>query len=270
MKILFFDIDGTLLDSNGDVAESTKKSLKQAQGNGHKIFVCTGRSKSQIMPEILEIGFDGFVTVAGAEAWVGDEVIYQSFMEEEQVERFLQFFEIRNCSYGLQTAAGTLCTKEGWDKTKERFLRLGASKKVTDTNMQFFEQVENLHGRHDVEKMFFNFIPETVTEVQTYLGDYFHVEQSSFSGPDPHSGEITKQGIDKATGMAEVMKFYGLGPEDAIAFGDGPNDMEMLSYAGYGVAMGNGRDKLKAIADYVTSDIFHDGIQEALRYLELI
>ncbi len=269
-SVLFFDIDGTLVDSYGNVSETTKKALREAGRIGHKRFLCTGRTKSQILPELLELGFDGVVAVAGAEVWVGEDVIFRSLMEEEQVERFLRYFETKDCSYGLQTAAGSLCTKEGWEKTRQRFVALGASKKVTETNMRFFEIVDDLHGRHDVEKLFYNFVPETVDEVQAALGPYFHVEQNSFTGPDPHSGEITKAGVDKSTGMAAVMAYYGLPQSRAVAFGDGLNDAQMLSYAGTGVAMGNARKEILAMADYVTADIFHDGIYLAMEHLGLL
>lgn len=269
-KVLFFDIDGTLVDSNGDVAESTKSALRRAKERGHKLFLCTGRTKSQIVPELWELGFDGVVAVAGAEVWVEDQVIFHSFMEEEKVEQFLRFFERKDCSYGLQTAAGSLCTKEGWEKTRQRFVTLGAPEKVTTTNMRFFEIVDTLHGRQDVEKLFYNFVPETVEEIQAILGSYFYVEQNSFTGPDPHSGEITKAGVDKSTGMSAVMEYYHLPPEESVAFGDGLNDVTMLSYAGIGVAMGNARPEILAMADYITEDIFHDGIFLAMQHLNLI
>lgn len=270
MKVLFFDIDGTLLDSNGVIAKSSIEAIKAAKANGHKTFLCTGRTRSQVWPELLKMDFDGIVSVAGAEATVHDTIIYQSIMEPIMVEKFLDLMEPLNISYGLQTAEGTLTTKDGWDKTMERFVKLGAPKEVADRNMAFFEPVKTLRGRNDVYKMFYNFAPMDVDEVQRELGDYFLVEQSSFSGPDSYSGEITKRGIGKANGMDAVMKHYGLTREDAIAFGDGPNDMDMIEYASVGVVMGNGRDALKAIADYVTDDIFHDGIYNAMKHFELI
>jgi hypothetical protein len=269
-KILFFDIDGTLLDAKGCVADSTREALRRAAQRGHKLFICTGRAKAQVFPEIMALGFDGVIAVTGAEVWVGDEMIFQSCMDPEQVERFLEHFEKKHCSYGLQTAVGALCTREGWEYTRQRFQRLGRDPEVVEANMRRFAAVDTLHGRQDVEKLFYNYSDETVEQVQAWLGDYFHVERSSFSDADDYSGEITQVGMDKSVGMARVLKYYGLDRKDSVAFGDGPNDAEMLSFAGTGVAMGNARPKLKALADYVTDDIFHDGILHAMEYLQLI
>ncbi len=269
MKAIFFDIDGTLLDRNGVVADSTVEALTLLKKAGHKIFLCTGRTRSQIWPSIRSLGFDGVVSVAGAEASIGDEIIFQSFMDLDKVEAFLDLMEPKHCSFGLQSEDGSLCTSEGWDKTRDRFVRLGASKDVTDGNMKLFEKVDSLHGRRNVYKLFYNFIDETVDEIQDELGDYFRVEQSSFGGPDPYSGEITKRGVDKDTGMAAILEYLGLEREDAIAFGDGPNDAEMIRFAGTGVAMGNARDEIKDIADLVTDDIFHNGIYNACEKLGL-
>ena len=66
-KILFFDIDGTLIAFDGIFPESAKQALKKAQQNGHEIFLCSGRNRCQIDPVLAEFGFDGYVTSAGAD-----------------------------------------------------------------------------------------------------------------------------------------------------------------------------------------------------------
>ena len=67
-KLVFIDIDGTLADENHVVPESARIACKQAQANGHKLFICTGRSVPKIERSILDLGFDGVVSVAGAQA----------------------------------------------------------------------------------------------------------------------------------------------------------------------------------------------------------
>ena len=269
MKVLFFDIDGTLVNKNAVVADSTYHALDLAHKAGHKLFLCTGRNVTQIFKPLLEYGFDGIVSCAGASCYIGKKQIAQHLMKREKVEQFLNLFENRNISYGVQTESGAYVTEEGWELTKRRFLECGASEKVTALNMKFFHKVPTLHERTDVEKTFYNFVPETVDEVQKKLGDYFTVQESSFSDPDPHSGEITIRGITKTTGMKEVVSYYGKTLEDAVAFGDGPNDLDMVENAGIGVCMGNGRKELKRVADLVTDDINENGIYNAMEKLKL-
>ena len=66
------------------------------------------------------------------------------------------------------------------------------------------------------------------------------------------------------------MQRLGFSKEDTIAFGDGPNDLDMLSFAGIGVAMGNARDTVKANADFITRDVEQDGIAYALKELGIL
>jgi hydroxymethylpyrimidine pyrophosphatase-like HAD family hydrolase len=77
-------------------------------------------------------------------------------------------------------------------------------------------------------------------------------------------------GIRKASGMCLIADHLNCANEDIIAFGDGPNDIDMLEYAGIGIAMGNAGDVTKAAADMITDRIDEDGIYRALKKLELI
>ena len=76
--------------------------------------------------------------------------------------------------------------------------------------------------------------------------------------------------MDKQTGLAALLKHLGIPAEECIAFGDNRSDLEMLRYAGVGVAMGNGEASLKACSDYVTTAVDEDGIYLALRHFQLI
>ena len=85
-KLVFIDIDGTLADENHVVPESAKIACKQAQANGHKLFICTGRSVPKIERSILDLGFDGVVSVAGAQANIGDRLLFQHLVPPEAVD----------------------------------------------------------------------------------------------------------------------------------------------------------------------------------------
>ena len=74
----------------------------------------------------------------------------------------------------------------------------------------------------------------------------------------------------KAVGIESVLKHFGIGREECIAFGDGGNDIEMLEYCGIGVAMGNADDKVKSHADYVTTSVDEEGIEQAFKALHII
>ncbi len=87
---------------------------------------------------------------------------------------------------------------------------------------------------------------------------------------DGESSDLMLFGVNKASGVEEVLCRLKISPKDCIAFGDNLNGREILSYAGIGVCVGNGSEELKKLADYVTSDIWEDGIARALKHFKLI
>ena len=86
----------------------------------------------------------------------------------------------------------------------------------------------------------------------------------------PGYADIIPKGGGKHEGMRKVGEHYGFAPEEAMAFGDGGNDISMLKAAGIGVAMGNASEKVKLAADYVTDSVDNDGIEKALKHFGVI
>ena len=92
-KILFFDIDGTLVGFDGKMSESTKLALREARKNGHKIFLCTGRSYNQIYDFLLDFGFDGIVAAAGGYVEYQGKTIFHDVFGEKLVQNVLDKIE---------------------------------------------------------------------------------------------------------------------------------------------------------------------------------
>ena len=75
-KVVFLDVDGTMVNDRGEIPESTKEAVRRAKANGHKMVVCTGRSRFQIYDELLELGFSGIVGAAGVFVIADGKEIY--------------------------------------------------------------------------------------------------------------------------------------------------------------------------------------------------
>ena len=86
----------------------------------------------------------------------------------------------------------------------------------------------------------------------------------------PYFSDIVPVDGSKRVGVAKMLDHFGLTPGEAMAFGDGENDIEMLQLAGVGVAMGNASDTVKAAADYVTAGVDEDGVLKALKHFSII
>lgn len=265
-KIVFLDIDGTLINFEGHMPDSAKKALEIARGNGHELVICSGRGLVQI-PAAFRTSplYSGIVCAAGALVLVGNEMIVNRTIPKEHLSPLVDYLESTGCYYFLQCTDGIYGTQRtvemgtnlignGTLTPKEREKRFGKTT-VTD----------NPKGFSNCNKLVYYHMPGTLEEVQKNAGSFFEVTGSSFRMPGSrqstfHDGEITMAACPKSYGMEQYLKYAGADWEDSIAFGDGPNDLEMIEAAHIGVAMGNAVDSLKEKADLVTTDIDDDGI----------
>lgn len=277
-KLLFFDIDGTLVNFKGQMPESARAALKEAQKNGHKIFLCTGRGKGQIYPFLLDFGFDGVVAAAGAYVEYHGKILIHKVYGADLVRTVSELFAENDTSFMLQTTAGCVMTHRGL----VRFVRsLGVDAEDEDAARAFVKKTWGTlildddaasfaEKYADTENLLYSDCPLSIAEVQKAVGPGLLVVPPSFSHVVEGQGEITISGVEKSAAIRETAEKIGKSIGDTVAFGDGPNDVEMLRAAGIGVAMGNAIPEAREAADVVTRDIDDGGIAYALRELGLI
>lgn len=269
-KLIFFDIDGTLVDFSMHIPNSTLQALKMAQINGHKIAICSGRPLFIVYPFLLELGFDGIVASAGAYVKKGNELIYHHTFDVEKTSAMAKVLKQHGAGCFFQGSEGIYITEED-----SRYMRTnGPADDVSNnimTKMTICEHPELMGGLESC--VYFNsdlLVTEMQKKADAATKEYFQITGSSLGEDVTFSGEITCKGINKATGMQILLDSFGMSRETSVAFGDGPNDVEMIQYAHTGVVMGNGLKELKNLADYVTTDINEDGIWNGMKYLGLI
>lgn len=269
-KLIFFDIDGTLLNARMQVPQSTADALKILQEQGHKIAICSGRPLTMIYPFLLEMGFDGVIASAGAYIRYGDELLYRSTLEQEPLEMLTELLERHRAAYYLQGCPGSFLTAKSWETIRNVFFS-GKSAETIRKDMKICENPATVQGMESGVYIHSDAtVAEMQKEVDEQINGYFKLTGCSFGSDIIYSGEITKKGVNKATGMQRLMDAMGIAREDTVAFGDGSNDFEMIEYAATGIVMGNGIPALKERANYVTTDIDADGIWNGLAHLKLL
>ncbi|MCD2501980.1 Cof-type HAD-IIB family hydrolase [Clostridium sp. NSJ-145] len=276
-KVIFLDVDGTLVNDNGVVPESAKDAVRQARNNGHYVFLCTGRSKAEIYDEIMEIGFDGVIGAAGGYIEVNNEIILHKKVNREDVEHLVNYFDKNNIDFYLESNGGLFASKnckktlnklvfEGVDKDSKLY------KELEKGIGQFIEALiegEDLI-RDDINKISFLDSETSIETIRDEFKDKFNVIHCTVPMFGENSGELSVPGVHKALAIEYLIEHLGLARETTFAYGDGINDMEMLQYVNYGIAMGNANEALKEIACDITGTHDEDGIYNSFKKYRLI
>lgn len=269
-KAVFLDIDGTMVNAQGHIPESTKEAVRCARENGHKMVVCSGRSRFQIYDELLALGFSGIVGAAGAFVIADGKEIYHAYIDEEHRKSSYEYLENNGFLFCYQADDGVVLNRRSSEGILAIYRESGMSEARLVRLTGRMHLTEEPWKNERNEKIIYYGAPYPVAKVHADLEPYFDAVAISLDGMDEYAGEIGINGINKATGMERYLKHVGIAREDCIAVGDGPNDLQMMEYAGIGVAMGNARDDVKRRADMVTDHIDEDGLYKAFEKLGLL
>jgi Cof subfamily protein (haloacid dehalogenase superfamily) len=216
--------------------------------------------------------FDGCVCSAGAYVEYQGQIVSEKNFTKAALNRLIDFLEQTGASYGLQCKEYIACPAKMYDEYEKTF---GDTEEYTETDKpddisKTFVFVDDIKAVAKVEKAFYYGANVGVLEAGRVLGSDYDVRPASYNMPDENNGEISMDGITKSYGMQKLLDFLRADRADTVAFGDGYNDVEMLSFVETGVAMGNAVEELKQVADYVTDSVEQDGIFNAMKFLGLI
>ena len=256
IKAAFFDIDGTLVSfTTHGVPASAREAIARLRERGVKVFIATGRLLRHT-DVVSDVEVDGYITVNGSYCLTSSgEVIYEQAFPQPVVERILSLMEQYGFDMELMTHENiyvekiTPIVQKAIDMVniipEVAHLRdIAAQQKV----FQVCPYID-----HELEKVVLPQLPECVGSRWTEL-----------------FMDVNLRGMDKAIAARNIMEYYGLSMDEAMAFGDGGNDVSLVRDVALGIAMGNACDELKGVADYVTSSVDEDGILRALEHFELI
>lgn len=259
IKALFFDVDGTLVSFNTHhIPQSTCDALAQARAKGVKLFISTGRPRQLLnnVPEVEPL-MHGYVLATGALCTYGNEVVRKTVIPAREAEAIVEF-----CNR-LNRPAVVVGTKD-----------LQIINRNEEINSVFYDMLKVTYNKFDVPLN--EVLAQGILQITPFLtADEERELLSTLTGCAsarwyPSFCDITSKQADKAEGIRSVARRLGIDMQETMAFGDGGNDISMLQAAGVGVAMGNALDEVKAKADYVTTDVDHDGIKTALEHYGVI
>ncbi|MFE1646807.1 Cof-type HAD-IIB family hydrolase [Microbacterium sp. P01] len=266
-RIAFLDVDGTLIDHDQRLAPSAVAAVRGARAAGHLVYICTGRSRAEISPEVLDIGFDGVISAGGGFIERDGELLAAHTMPEDAVRELIAFFAQNDVEYTLQGYEGVYPSEGVLSRLAPMFTARGWD--IADASSDMIRLADKFAYRGAVplegiaKATFFGDSDRTFATVRDGLGDRFHVVTGTIPYLGHAGGEVSLRGMNKGAALVELVGVVGLTAADAIAIGDGSNDLEMLQVAGVGIAMGNADDVVKAHADETTTSVHDDGVWTA-------
>lgn len=264
-KAIFIDVDGTFVNDNGLVPESAKTAVREARKNGHLVFLCTGRSTAELFDFIMDAGFDGIIAAAGGYVELQGEVLLHQRVADEDVRHLVDYFDAKGIDFYLESNGGLYASRNCKAHVKE--LLFGGLSEAAKAEMAkgmnvFIDALiegEDLH-RNDINKISFLGSSVPIDTITKEFGDRFNVIPSTVAAFGANSGELSLPGVHKALAIEMLLEHMDFPREDTMAYGDGMNDAEMIEYVAIGVAMGDAREGLKAMADDITGTADEDGI----------
>ncbi|MBU9720513.1 MULTISPECIES: Cof-type HAD-IIB family hydrolase [Bacillaceae] len=253
-KIVFLDIDGTLLDRNNRIPSSTKNAIKKLKEGGIEVAIATGRPPIWFSHILNELDLMNYVSFNGSYVVFNGESLLTNPLNSEELSKFVEFANEK------EQPMVFLNEKEIYaNHSSHPFIH----ESIGGMDLQHPPFNKTFHLENDVYQALL-FIEEKDSP--------WYKDHSQFDYVRWHEKaiDILPSGGSKAKGIEAMLKAMGIPKENSYAFGDGWNDIEMLKYVGCGVAMGNAVIGAKEAADIVTNDVEEDGLYKGLLKLDLI
>lgn len=256
IKAVFLDVDGTLVSHKSkSVPQSAKEALEKLRAKGIKVFLSTGRHIRELndMPT-HEMEFDGYIILNGQIGLDKEKnMIYSHSFAKEDVAGLVDIFYKKEYPF-------VLVNKDGhYMNYVNEFVEIAMAGVSTAV-----PPIREYEG----EELYQATVFIQPSEDEEFISKL--PKGCKLARWGNHGADIIAAEGGKAVGMKLFTKILGIMPEEMMAFGDAQNDMDMIEYAGIGVAMGNAEECLKEIADYVTTGVDDDGVLNALKHFGIL
>lgn len=272
-KIIFIDVDGTLVDYSNTLPASAVAAIRAARRNGHRVYLNTGRSRAEVYPELWEIGVDGLIGANGGYVESDGEVIFHRGLGAGQTREIVDWLHGRGCEFYLESNSGLYASanfEEAGEPVMAKYTQ-GKGRGTMSTREAYPDMIwgADLY-RSDVNKI--SYILNTYADFEATRDRFPDLKSNTWGGFGAEAlfGDLGVGGITKKEAVEVVLSHHGADRGDTIAFGDAHVDIPLFEACALGVAMGEAADDLKEIADLVTADVLDGGLAAAFVTLGLI
>lgn len=255
MKYFFFDIDGTLTDHKTHrIVESAKETINKLRENGHFVAIATGRFHYKAMDFAEKIEIDNVVCSGGGCIVINNEIVEDEPLNLEATKELLRRAEEDDVGYLLLLEDNDKVFLKDMKFLAQAGLRRELTSYVLDENLDI-EKLDKIY------KVYFS-IKESDIDKYSWC--------KSLTRMRLHPNYFVHQHDKKREGILKMMEYLKADPHEVVVFGDDLNDIDMFKGPWFKIAMGNAKEELKNIADYVTDTNINDGIKKACEHFKWI
>lgn len=254
-KIVFFDIDGTLVDEEKNIPSSTKKAIKLLQEKGIIVALSTGRPPFLYEHIRKELNIDTYISFTGQHVVFEGELIYSNPLEQNIVSSIYKDGMEKDIPMMVMSDKEMVATIEDHPHM------------IEGLEMLKYDYPPLHHSFHETETTYQILLFLEEDKDETFLSPY---DSCQFIRWHKYACDMLPGGGSKMVGVNKVLEAAGIDNLNAYAFGDGMNDFEMIEHIGTGIAMGNSVPQLKNIAKRITTNVEDNGVWNGLKELELI
>lgn len=275
-KVLFIDVDGTLVTYENILPASAVGAIRGARARGHRAYACTGRSKAEMYQDILDIGMDGMIGANGSYIEDGGVVVYHERIGADEERRLVDWLCDRGLCFYLESNAGLFASATFETDAMPALTSYAGAKghRFTSVREAFPQMIFDVGPgglyRDDVNKV--SFVLRSYQDHLDSARAFPELMAGTWGGAGETAlfGDLGVGGVTKAVAVRMLCDHLGHDVRDTIAFGDAKIDIPLFEACGQSCCMGSGGDEAKAAAGFVTDDVDKDGLCHAFEHFGLI
>ena len=263
VKIVFIDIDGTLVNDNKEITESTKQSIKRVVDMGIHVVITSGRDLPHTIQRAQNANASSIVIATGGSLiydYSNDKIIFKDLFNEKQITQIWKYCTDNKTGIMLKEKDAVYYNEYSCDKTGFKYQLLTDINKCSNFKVSQFlvssdkiEKIDNIREYAKKNNMF----------VTSFSSSYANKTIS-----DVYDIDLNNSSVNKGTGIKKVLEYLDIKKENSLCIGDYYNDIDMFKECGITVAMGNAVDEIKKVSDYVTDSNNENGVATFLnKYL---
>lgn len=260
-KLLALDMDGTLLNKSGEISEVNKAAIKKALEAGVKVVLCSGRNINGLEKFIAELSLNRedqyTITCNGGAIYncLNKNIISSIMIKGKDVHNIYELSKLLGVKMQVYSLDECISMEENEYTQFER--------EHIGTTVRIIEDYKNIGVEEELMKALLlekaEILDEKIKNIPEEYKKKYNLVKSL-----PQTLEVMPKNCNKAIGIKNLIEVLGIKKEEVIAVGDERNDLEMVEFAGLGVAMGNGHAEIKEIANYITLSNDENGVAKVI------